>query len=498
MKSLKIGRNTSNDIILNDSTISAQHAILYIGDNHQYHIKDLNSTNGTFVNEKRVSEAVLKSSDIVRLGSYHIDWTKMINIPSKTVVTQQSVNMPTGEVVSKKKIGRSRESNEIVYAYNDVSMTHAFLIKKKNGDILLIDNNSTNGTYVNGSKISSFVLHKGDSVMIANKYPLNWEAIYPSKVSVPLLPILLSVVVAMAVTILVWWAPWQPWQPGKKGIAEEIYAYYNKSVVLIHQSYYFEVSVNNKVIGQYGRNSEGDLVTLEKGARFGAFGTGFFVSADGKIMTNRHVMNPYMTHQADIQRLKQYWQGNFEQMALALQSKKPDEAAAFRNAVNHVDVSIRIYSMGVVVNDTYVTSWDDFMPCTILGDSGSDDIDVGVIQLNSKRLPEGSHYVNLNDIDSKIVEGRELFTIGFPHALVIGTTSQGVEAQKQSGHISQVRGNIEFGHNLNIDHGSSGSPIFSDKGLLLGVVNAGFLRSAGNFNVGIQAKHAVKLLNKYK
>ena len=83
-------------------------------------------------------------------------------------------------------------------------------------------------------------------------------------------------------------------------------------------------------------------------------------------------------------------------------------------------------------------------------------------------------------------------------ALLLIDASQGVEAQKQSGHISQTRGSVQFGHNLNIDHGASGSPIFSDKGRLIGVVNAGFLNSAGNFNIGIQASHASEFLNRYK
>ena len=146
-----------------------------------------------------------------------------------------------------------------------------------------------------------------------------------------------------------------------------------------------------------------------------------------------------------------------------------------------------------------MTSISDFLPCTVLGDTGSDEVDLGLIQLNSKSLPDGCvNYIDTDIIDLAITEGKNIYTIGFPRALAIGMTTQGVEAQKQSGQISQARGNIEFGHNLNIDHGSSGSPIFSAKGYLIGVVNAGFLGAAGNFNIGIQAKHAKDLVNQYK
>lgn len=497
MKALKIGRSSSNDIVLDDQTVSAQHAILYIDDNNQYRIKDLNSTNGTFVNDNRISDSILKQTDTVRLGNHYIDWIKLLNTPPKTVIKKNQVNIPAGDNQSRKRIGRLRESNDIVFSHSDVSANHAYLIKNKNGEILLVDNNSTNGTYVNGNKISSTVLHKGDKVLIANKYPLNWEVIYPVKSTTRILPIIFILLI-IVIGVVMWWKPWGPWVPGRKGTAEKIYSYYDKSVALIYQSYYFEVSINGESIGQYVFDSDDDIVDLsETGSLMGSFGTGFFVSSDGKIMTNRHVMNPYMTEQAHIQKLKSSMRMMFEQYAMTLQAKKPAQAAAYRDAANNIEVSIEIYSTGIAVNDTYVTSFNDFAPCSILGDTGSDEIDLGLIQLNSKHLPEGSNYVDISKIDTEITEGKALFTIGFPRALIIGTTSQGVEAQKQAGQISQNRGSIEFGHNLNIDHGSSGSPIFSEKGLLIGVVNAGFLNSAGNFNIGIQSKYAVELLNKY-
>lgn len=496
MKVIKIGRGPSNDVVINDGVISTFHAVITVSDYGEIFIEDQNSKNGTYVNGERIKRAPLSSSSTVLLGNHSIDWKQIIQ-SVKFKSPKAVVNIPP-DVVEKKNIGRNPMS-QICYSYNDVSDKHAYLCKKANGEILLIDNNSTNGTYVNGVKISSSILHKGDNVMIANKYPLNWETIYPSKKNTKILPVILvSVAVMITVVLVVLWQPWKPWSPGRIGTAEKIYAYYNKSVVLIYQTYYFEVTVNGNLMGRYIFNSDDDIVDLsESNSPMGAFGTGFFVSPDGKIMTNRHVMNPYMSEKVHIQKLQTSLQMMFEQYAAALQAKNPVQAAAYRSAANNIDISIEIYSTGIVVNDTYVTSLNDFIPCSVLGDTGSEEIDLGIIQLNSKRLPEGSNYVDLGKIDTDIIEGKSLFTIGFPHALAIGTTSQGVEAQKQSGQISQNRGNVQFGHNLNIDHGSSGSPIFSEKGYLIGVVNAGFLNSAGNFNIGIQSKHAVELLKQY-
>lgn len=64
---VSIGRQ-QGDIILQDSTISRMHARILIT-NGQYYIEDLGSTNGTFVNEIRITSSALSNNDTVRLGN---------------------------------------------------------------------------------------------------------------------------------------------------------------------------------------------------------------------------------------------------------------------------------------------------------------------------------------------------------------------------------------------------------------------------------------------
>lgn len=63
-----IGRNDRSDIVIADSFVSAQHARIYLKD-EQYWLEDLNSVNGTFLNDVRVKQpTVLVNGDEIRVG----------------------------------------------------------------------------------------------------------------------------------------------------------------------------------------------------------------------------------------------------------------------------------------------------------------------------------------------------------------------------------------------------------------------------------------------
>ena len=62
-----IGRAGNNDIVVDDLSVSASHAWIINQQGH-YVIMNTLSTNGTFVNDKRIHEESLKHGDRVRLG----------------------------------------------------------------------------------------------------------------------------------------------------------------------------------------------------------------------------------------------------------------------------------------------------------------------------------------------------------------------------------------------------------------------------------------------
>jgi hypothetical protein len=70
----RIGRGADNELVLDTKHISRYHAVLLAGPVHTS-IEDLNSTNGVFVNGKRVARQVLKDGDRVTIGRTQFRYT---------------------------------------------------------------------------------------------------------------------------------------------------------------------------------------------------------------------------------------------------------------------------------------------------------------------------------------------------------------------------------------------------------------------------------------
>ena len=66
-----IGRSEHNDISINSRFVSRHHALL-VRHAAATFLMDLNSTNGTFVNSKRVSNHILLHDDLITLGHHRI------------------------------------------------------------------------------------------------------------------------------------------------------------------------------------------------------------------------------------------------------------------------------------------------------------------------------------------------------------------------------------------------------------------------------------------
>lgn len=66
-ESILIGR-LNTDLVVRDTDVSRRHCIVEVFDASQVYLRDLNSTNGTFVNGRRISSVRLRNGDQIRLG----------------------------------------------------------------------------------------------------------------------------------------------------------------------------------------------------------------------------------------------------------------------------------------------------------------------------------------------------------------------------------------------------------------------------------------------
>lgn len=225
---LTIGRKDTNDIVLPFRNVSSFHAIVECVDGVVF-VEDLNSTNGTFLNENKISGRVsIKNRDRVKFATYEflvefqqglsqtkntshqiaedgtvlMDEAKVHEIqnilaeeekkqkPSKTEETGKETVLygvkglvQNGRLVllnDKREFEREYELTEIETSIgrddiNNISIDHPSIsrvhcfINRKEDYYEVVDNDSTNGVFINGKKIKKAILKNGDILQLGDK-----------------------------------------------------------------------------------------------------------------------------------------------------------------------------------------------------------------------------------------------------------------------------------------------------------------------------------------
>lgn len=80
-----IGRRPANDIHIDNLAVSGEHAVITTIGNDSF-LEDMNSTNGTLVNNKPIKKHVLHHNDIIEFGKYQLLY-----------VNQAQANMPPNQ-----------------------------------------------------------------------------------------------------------------------------------------------------------------------------------------------------------------------------------------------------------------------------------------------------------------------------------------------------------------------------------------------------------------
>ncbi|MCU0439669.1 MAG: FHA domain-containing protein [Raineya sp.] len=177
MKTVTIGKSSHNQIIIQDPYVSKEHLQITQDEQGNFFLEDLSSTNGTFVNGKKATSTILQLNDIVKIGDTILPWQSYFT-------EKQAYNdVQTGELLKKISLGRA-SNNDFVISNTTVSSHHAYLEIYKNGLLKIIDNQSSNGTFINSKKINFAFITNKDSIALGD-YTLSLNQVLSTLVSQP-------------------------------------------------------------------------------------------------------------------------------------------------------------------------------------------------------------------------------------------------------------------------------------------------------------------------
>lgn len=166
---LTIGRAPDNDLVLGSRFVSARHARIELqGPTHR--IVDVGSTNGLLFEGQRVTSHNLADGDVLRIGDPATG-----NFVTLTYRNSAAARAPQAALVAQSykldpndpQITIGRAGCDIVLENPQVSRFHAQIDRTGDGGALLRDAGSTNGTFVNGQRLSApHALKPGDVIQI--------------------------------------------------------------------------------------------------------------------------------------------------------------------------------------------------------------------------------------------------------------------------------------------------------------------------------------------
>ncbi|PIR25493.1 MAG: Fis family transcriptional regulator [Deltaproteobacteria bacterium CG_4_10_14_0_2_um_filter_43_8] len=115
---MSIGKREDNDLVVADKTVSRKHfEIDYVDD--AFLLRDLGSTNGTYLNSSRVKEVYLSPGDLIKIGGTTLEFVAF----DEKVKIDPSDREAFGELV-----GRSRKMRQIFSILEKISPSQATVI----------------------------------------------------------------------------------------------------------------------------------------------------------------------------------------------------------------------------------------------------------------------------------------------------------------------------------------------------------------------------------
>ena len=165
-----VGRSPDNEIVLDHPTVSGHHAKLVVrGDRAE--LEDLGSANGIFVGDRtrRVQKATITRNDVVFFGALRVPAARFLGGAGAEAPAQKQKQLAVVDFAGDVMVfGRDPTCNQQL-DYPMISARHAQLTRRPDG-LLLEDLGSSNGTYVNGQRITRPVMIRAGDVIGLGSY----------------------------------------------------------------------------------------------------------------------------------------------------------------------------------------------------------------------------------------------------------------------------------------------------------------------------------------
>jgi pSer/pThr/pTyr-binding forkhead associated (FHA) protein len=109
-KRISVGRTSDNDIVLDNKAVSRKHAQIEFGDDSALVI-DNESLNGTFVNNRKINEEILKDNDEITIGKFNLVYHQ--DTPKDAKLTDLNGTMVLRTKKQKKLLERDQKEKEL-------------------------------------------------------------------------------------------------------------------------------------------------------------------------------------------------------------------------------------------------------------------------------------------------------------------------------------------------------------------------------------------------
>lgn len=174
-----IGRAATNNLVLDDTSVAAKHAEIVVVHEHLT-IRNISEGQGVKVNGEAVQESQdIAPGDLIGIGSVELQVVdpKSESRPEAPTAAKASASSPSGwalkanhsalsnrvfSLVGQNTVGRSNEC-DITLAAAHLSRRHAQL-SVRGGQLFVADLGSSNGTFVNGERVTESRLKRGDEL----------------------------------------------------------------------------------------------------------------------------------------------------------------------------------------------------------------------------------------------------------------------------------------------------------------------------------------------